>query len=53
MKILRLAVVASLAVLAVTLPSTAMANDRHGWNDHHRHCYWTWRHHHRVRVCHR
>lgn len=24
----------------------------YGWNRHHRtHCYTTWRHHHRVRVC--
>jgi hypothetical protein len=23
-----------------------------GWNNGwHRHCWWTWRHHHRVRVC--
>ncbi|MEO6718186.1 MAG: hypothetical protein ABIM50_13190 [Novosphingobium sp.] len=23
----------------------------HGWDNHHRHCWTTWRHHHRVRTC--
>ena len=26
----------------------------HGWNrghGHHRKCWWTWRHHHRVKTC--
>ena len=23
----------------------------HGWNNRHRRCWTTWRHHHRVRVC--